>query len=115
LEGIAALEQLALVQDDMEQLQHINELERSDDDELRQQEQREEGWNQKQLHGFESSSTQRSFSSTLDPLEQMHQIELTERSQELRQQQNEDHDQIRVQDWETHSSQHYHCGLESMP
>ena len=111
LEGIAALEQLALVQDDMEQLQHINELERSDDDELRQQQQREAVWNQKELHGFESTSTQRSYTSALDPLEQMQQISLMEISQELRQQQKDDYDQIRAQAWEQAGAiQHYQNG-----
>ena len=108
LEGIAALEQLALVQDDLEQLQHINELERSDEEELQQRDQREEVWNQQQLHDLESTSTQRSFSSTLDPIEQMQQIDLMERSQELRQQKNDDNDQMQIQEWETGSSQHYH-------
>ena len=109
LEGIAALEQLALEQDDMEQLQHVNELERSHEGELPQQDQREEVWNQQQLHDLESTSTQRSFSSTLDPLEQMHRIDLVERSQELRQQKNDDNDQMQLQEWETGSSQHHHC------
>ena len=108
LEGIAALEQLALVQDDMEQLQQVNELERSDEEELRQQDQREEVWNQEQLNDLESTSTQRSFSSTLDPLEQMRQIDLMERSQELAQQQHDDNAQLQVHERETGSSQHYH-------
>ena len=58
LEGTAALEQLALVQDDLEQLPHINELQRSDEEELRQREQKEDVWNQEQLNELESTSTQ---------------------------------------------------------
>ena len=61
LEGTAALEQLTLLQDDVEQLQHINELERSDEEELRQRERRQEVWNQEQLNDLESTFTQRSF------------------------------------------------------
>ena len=86
LEGIAALEQSVLVQDEMEQLQHINELERSDDEELRQRELREVVRNQEQLNDFESTSTQRSFNSILNRLELRQQIDLIERSQEARQQ-----------------------------
>jgi hypothetical protein len=116
LEGIAALEQLALVQDDVEQSQQINELERSDEKELRQRKQTEEVWNQKQLHDLESTSTQRSFNSALDPLEQMQQINLMERSQELRQQQNDDHAQTQLQEWEeTGASQHYHYDWNPCP
>jgi hypothetical protein len=115
LEGIAALEQLALVQDHVEQLQHINELERSDEEELQQREQSEEVWNQQQLYDLESTSTQRSFSSTLDPLEQTQQIDLMEKSQERRQQKNDDHDQMQVQEWETGSSQHYHYDRNPCP
>ena len=108
LEGIAALEQLALIREEVEQLQQINELERSDDEELRQRELSEEVWNQNQLHDLESTSTQRSYTSALDPLEQMQQIHLMEISQELREQQNADYNQIRVQEWEQPgANQHY--------
>jgi hypothetical protein len=58
MEGIAALEQMALVQDEMEQLQQIDELERSEVEELRQRKHREEQWNQEQLHQLGSISTQ---------------------------------------------------------
>lgn len=49
MEDIAALEQLALKQDEIEQLRDINKLERSED-EGRRRRQREELWDQEQLH-----------------------------------------------------------------
>ena len=115
MEGIAALEQIALVQDEMEQLQQIDELERSEVEELRQRKHREEQRNQEQLHQLESNSTQRSHNSTLDPIEMMQQIDLMDRSQEAQHQQKEEHEQMQLQDWETNASQHYHYDQNPCP
>ena len=45
----------------------------------------------------------------------MQQISLMERSQELRQQENDDHDQMQLQEWETGASQHCHNDWNPYP
>lgn len=109
------MEKLALVQDEMEQSQHLRELARYQAEELGQKKQREELWNQEQLRQLESNCTQRSFNSTLDYIEQMQQIEIILRSPEERYQGQDDPDQIQLQEWERGASQNYHYDRNPCP
>ena len=109
LEGIAALEQLALIQDEMNQSQHIHALEASQIENEKRQKQTAEEWDQAQLHAIENHSTSRSFDSILDHIEQMQEIDEMERSQEAQQQRQYDHLQMQLQRYEESD-----CQLEDL-
>ena len=100
LEGIAALEQLALVQEEVEQSQQIHALELSESENAKEQRRRTEEWEQTQLHAIENNTTSQSFDPILDHIEQTQQIDEMERSHEAQQQRQYDHNQIQIQQYE---------------
>ena len=100
LEGIAALEQLALVKDEVEQSQRIHELEASEEEQQLMEPHRAAEWDQERLRQIEGISTSKSFDSILDYLEHIKQISDLERSQEAEQQREHDHAQMQLQQWE---------------
>ncbi|CAF1035360.1 unnamed protein product [Didymodactylos carnosus] len=69
LKSVAALEQLALVQDKVEQSQRIHELEASEEEQQRMEQQIAAEWDQERLRQIEGISTSQSFDSILDYLE----------------------------------------------
>ena len=112
LEGIAALEQLALLQDELKQSQQIHALEVSETENEKEQKRRAEGWDQIQIHAIESNSTSQSFDSILDHIEQTQQIDEMERSQEAQQRRQYDHTQIQLQQYEETDGQVEECSTE---
>ncbi|CAF4608868.1 unnamed protein product [Didymodactylos carnosus] len=109
LEGIAALEQLALVQEEVEQSQQIHALELSETENEKERKRRAEEWDQTQIHAIENNSTSHSFDSILDHMEQTQQIDEMERSQEAQQQRQYDHLEMQLQQYDESD-----CQLEDL-
>ena len=100
LEGMAASERPALVQDATEQSQLIRVLEASEDEEHQKHQHRAEERDQTQLHEVENPALSQSFDLVLDHMEQMQQLDQMERSEEVRHQTRYNHDQEQLEQWE---------------
>ncbi|CAF3633120.1 unnamed protein product, partial [Rotaria sp. Silwood2] len=72
LEGIAALEQLALTQDEVEQLQQITEIEKLEEEKLNQKNE-SKNWEQQQLIDFERLPTTKQDQLLQDEMEHLRQ------------------------------------------
>jgi hypothetical protein len=79
LEGITALQQLALIQEEIDQSQQIHAREAFQTEKENRQKQRAKEWDQTNLHAIENNLTSRSFDSILDHIEQTKQIDEIER------------------------------------